>query len=106
MRADNKPLVAIVVFDLRSDARETSTVEISPVETVVSRAETSGLIEQWTNQPAGTAAVRAVSTGVPRLPCRIENRDSRVGFSGGWAGERNREHEAPAVSKNQAEQAK
>ena len=102
-RYDN-PLVAVVVTDLRCDARETSTVEVSPVETVVSRAETTGFIEQWTDQAAGTAAVRALSTGVSGLPFRIENRDSRIRCSGGRTGERNGEHEAPGVTNDQAKQ--
>ena len=63
--AENNPLVAGIVINLRLDAREASTVEISPVETVVSSAETTGFIEQWTDQAAGAAAVRAISTGVP-----------------------------------------
>lgn len=102
---ENNPLVAGIVINLRPDAREASTVEISPVETVVSRAETTGFIEQWTDQAAGTAAVRAISTGVPRLPFRIENRDSWIRYFGGWTGERNRKHEAPAVANDQAKQA-
>ncbi len=45
VRVDHNPLVAIVVIDFRPDARKTSTVEIAPVETVISRTETSGFIK-------------------------------------------------------------